>query len=141
LARESVNLFMCREGSTIKGDFLAFFYVHYSTLLNLPPLRFHCAGGCWDRTQDCSALALTSRRLTTRLDLIHSRLDLIHTQLDLNHSRLDLIHCTLYIPKFNNALPPKKLKVQIRRNLYFSLRVAGVQTAQGTYTSVHKYLL
>jgi hypothetical protein len=24
------------------------FYVLYSTLLHLPPLRFHCAGGCWD---------------------------------------------------------------------------------------------
>jgi hypothetical protein len=29
-----------------------FFYVLYSTLLHLPPLRFHCADGCWDRTQD-----------------------------------------------------------------------------------------
>jgi hypothetical protein len=30
-----------------KGDFL----VHFSTLLHLPPLRFHCVVGCWDRTQ------------------------------------------------------------------------------------------
>jgi hypothetical protein len=30
-----------------------FMYVLYSTLLHLPPLRFHCVGGCWDRTQDC----------------------------------------------------------------------------------------
>ncbi len=28
------------------------FYVRYSTLLHLPPLRFHCVGGCWDRTKD-----------------------------------------------------------------------------------------
>ncbi len=27
------------------------FYVRYSTLLHLPPLRFHCVGGFWDRTQ------------------------------------------------------------------------------------------
>jgi hypothetical protein len=27
------------------------FYVRYSTLRHLPPLRFHCVGGCWDRTQ------------------------------------------------------------------------------------------
>jgi hypothetical protein len=34
--------------------FLTVFYVPYSTLLHLPPpLRFHCVGGCWDRTQDC----------------------------------------------------------------------------------------
>jgi hypothetical protein len=32
---------------------LVTFYVLYSILLHLPPLRFHCAGGCWDRTQDC----------------------------------------------------------------------------------------
>jgi hypothetical protein len=24
-----------------------------STLFHLPSLRFHCAGECWDRTQDC----------------------------------------------------------------------------------------
>jgi hypothetical protein len=31
-------------------------YVLYSTLLHLPPLRFHCVGGCWNRTQDsCKA--------------------------------------------------------------------------------------
>jgi hypothetical protein len=28
------------------------FYVLYSTLFHLPPLRVHCVGGCWDRTQD-----------------------------------------------------------------------------------------
>ncbi len=26
------------------------FYVLYLTLLNLPALRFHCFGGCWDRS-------------------------------------------------------------------------------------------
>ncbi len=28
-------------------------YILSPTLLHLPPLRFHCAGGCWDWTQDC----------------------------------------------------------------------------------------
>jgi hypothetical protein len=56
-------------------------HVLYSTLLHLPPLRFHCVGGCWDRTT-----AMPVRRsITIRLDLIHSRLDLIHTRLDLIH--------------------------------------------------------
>ncbi len=31
----------------IRGIFGFFFYVLYSTLLYLPPLRFHCVGGCW----------------------------------------------------------------------------------------------
>ncbi len=35
-----------------QGDFWIFMYVLYSTLLHLPPLIFHCDGGCWDRTQD-----------------------------------------------------------------------------------------
>ncbi len=36
-----------------KGGFIwIFFSVLYSTLLHLPPLRFHCVGGYWDRTQD-----------------------------------------------------------------------------------------
>jgi hypothetical protein len=34
------------------GFFVIFFFVLYSALLHLPPLRFHCADGCWDRTQD-----------------------------------------------------------------------------------------
>ncbi len=37
-----------------RGDFFLSFLL-YSALLHLPPLRFHCADGCWDRTQDrCS---------------------------------------------------------------------------------------
>ncbi len=53
-------------------DFL-FFYIRYSTLLHLPPLRFHCVIGSWDRTQD-SCVRLwhwQSNALTTWLDLIH----------------------------------------------------------------------
>ncbi len=30
----------------------SFSFVLYSALLHLPPLRFHCADGFWDRTQD-----------------------------------------------------------------------------------------
>jgi hypothetical protein len=33
-------------------DIFFIFSVLYSTLLHLPPHRFHCVGGCWDRTQD-----------------------------------------------------------------------------------------
>jgi hypothetical protein len=32
------------------GDFFSFFSIQYSALLHLPPLRFHCADGCWDRS-------------------------------------------------------------------------------------------
>ncbi len=42
--------------------FFIYFYVLYSTLLHLPPLRFHCVGGCYDRTQDCATSALAARR-------------------------------------------------------------------------------
>jgi hypothetical protein len=38
---------------SFKGDFfLNIFYVLYLSLLHLPPLRFHCAEGCWDRIRD-----------------------------------------------------------------------------------------
>jgi hypothetical protein len=61
--------------------------------------RFHCVGGCWDRTQDnCDFLHSASRALNTRLDLIH-RLDPI-LQLDLLH-RLDLIHWLNLIPRLD----------------------------------------
>ncbi len=36
------------------------FHVLYSTLLHLPPLKFHCARGCWNRTQDCSDFGIGS---------------------------------------------------------------------------------
>ncbi len=45
-----------------------------STLLHLPPLRFHSVKGCWDRTQRLRHWQ--SDALTTRLDLIHTKLDL-----------------------------------------------------------------
>jgi hypothetical protein len=34
------------------------FYVLYSTLFHLPPLRFHCVRGCCDWTQDCCDLGI-----------------------------------------------------------------------------------
>ncbi len=33
-------------------SFLKYFKEIYLTVLHLPPLRFHCVDGCWDRTQD-----------------------------------------------------------------------------------------
>jgi hypothetical protein len=41
----------------------------YLTLLPLPPLRVHCVGGCWDRTQDFD-FGMWQSDATTRLDLI-----------------------------------------------------------------------
>jgi hypothetical protein len=38
------------------------FYVHFSTLLHLLPLRFHCVEGCWDRFQNCD-FGIDSRTL------------------------------------------------------------------------------
>jgi hypothetical protein len=78
---------------------LSLLYVIFSTLLHLPPLRFHCV-----EPRTVATSALTVRRsnhsatvdlIHTRLDLIHTRLDLIQTQLDLIHSQLDLIHTRL----------------------------------------------
>ncbi len=45
------------------GDFFFFLFVQYSALLHLPPLRFHCADGCWDRTQDRSTWCIGSQML------------------------------------------------------------------------------
>ncbi len=46
-----------------------YFYVRSSTLLHLLPLRFHCVGGCWDRTQDCCDFGIDSRRSNLEVDL------------------------------------------------------------------------
>jgi hypothetical protein len=40
-----------------------FFYVRCSALLHLPPLRSHCVGGCWNRTQDCCAFGVDIQTL------------------------------------------------------------------------------
>ncbi len=37
--------------------------VLYSTLLHLPPLRFHRVGGCWDRIQDSCYFGIGSQTL------------------------------------------------------------------------------
>jgi hypothetical protein len=49
---------LSRPPFKLTGGF--FFYVLYSTLLRLPPLRSHCVGGCWDRTQDCCDFGIGS---------------------------------------------------------------------------------
>jgi hypothetical protein len=55
----------------IKGVTLHFFIL-YSALFHLPPLRFHCVRGGWDRTLDSCYFGTGS--ITTRLKivLIHS---------------------------------------------------------------------
>jgi hypothetical protein len=89
------------------GGIFLFFFIQLSALLHLPPLRFHCADGCWDRTHDRCNLCNVHWQpdaLTTRIDLIHNyrldlirnyRLDLIRIRLDLIRSRLDLIRSRL----------------------------------------------
>jgi hypothetical protein len=52
---------------SLGGFFL--FFVLYSALLHLPPLRFHCADECWDRTP-LQLVHWQSDALTTKLDLI-----------------------------------------------------------------------
>ncbi len=49
----------------LKGGFLwiFYFYVRYSTLLRLPPLRLNCVGGCWDRNQGCCDFSINSQTL------------------------------------------------------------------------------
>ncbi len=60
-----------------RGFFWIFlFYILYSTLLHLPPLRFHSEDAGLEPRSVISALAVNA--LTTRLDLFHSMLDLIH---------------------------------------------------------------
>ena len=52
---------LCAPTVFFQADFWIFFlYVLYSTLLHLPPLRFHCVGECWDRTQDCCDFGMGS---------------------------------------------------------------------------------
>ncbi len=40
------------------------FYKFYSTLLHLPPLRFRCAGRCWDWTQNCCIVCIGSQMMS-----------------------------------------------------------------------------
>ncbi len=44
-----------------------FFKVLYSTLLHLPPLRFHYVGGCWDWTQVCYDFVIDSQTLYAKM--------------------------------------------------------------------------
>ncbi len=42
---------------------LRFLKVLYSTLLHLPPLKFHYVGGWYDLTQDCCKVCIVSQRI------------------------------------------------------------------------------
>jgi hypothetical protein len=95
---------------SLKGEFFGFFYVRYLTQLHLPLVRFHCVGGCWDRTLDYCNFGIEARRSDhagrshslLRLGIILQsagshpplgRLDLIHyTARPHLQTRLDLIH-------------------------------------------------
>ncbi len=61
-----------------------YFSVLSSTQLHLPPLRFHCVGGCWYRAQDICDIGIgcycLSDDVTIRLNLIHVTASLIQTR-------------------------------------------------------------
>jgi hypothetical protein len=46
----------------LRGIFYIF-YIRYSTLLHLPPLRFYCVGGRWHRTSDRWDFGIDSQML------------------------------------------------------------------------------
>jgi hypothetical protein len=48
-----------------RGFFVFFFLCTLFNLLYLPPLRFHCVGGCCDRTQNCCDVGIDSQMLST----------------------------------------------------------------------------
>jgi hypothetical protein len=53
----------CENHKQTGGLILFFQYpVLCSTLLHLPPLRFHCVGGCWDTTQESCDFGFAVRR-------------------------------------------------------------------------------
>jgi hypothetical protein len=49
---------------TIRGDFFGFFLFMslFNTASSAAP-RFHCVGGCWDRTQDCYDFGMNSQTI------------------------------------------------------------------------------
>ncbi len=59
-----LSLFRSLEVFFNRGIFwILLFFVLYSTLLHLPPLRFHCVEGCWDRTQEWCNFGIGSQTL------------------------------------------------------------------------------
>ena len=47
----------------LTGGFWDFFLCSAFNSASSSPLRFHCAGGCWERTQDCSDFSISSQKL------------------------------------------------------------------------------
>ncbi len=62
-----------------KGIFWVCFMYVISTLLHLRPLRFHCVGGCWDRSQDCCYFGIDSQTLYYHSARSHPQWVYVHT--------------------------------------------------------------
>ncbi len=57
------------------GIFEGFLKYFIQQCFVLQPLRFHCVGGCWDRTQDCCVFSINgSQKVHYILPLRHSAL-------------------------------------------------------------------
>ncbi len=115
-------------------------YVLYSTLLHLPPLGFHCVGGCWDRTQDscdygigCQTLR-SSHSATSQQRAAKS----YHARLHLIHYRLHLIHdSAISHPIYYSVSYPSFLHAEI---LSFFFPVALFPSIPSHDSTCHSYL-
>ncbi len=108
----------------------------YSTLLRLPPLRFHCIRGCWDRTVATSASVVRRQKYKTLLKLVKNLVDIqIYHSLSFlysNYCQFSILQiCTLFVlatcgrefaqlPPPPSPTPPPGSKLE-RSKLYFPL--------------------
>jgi hypothetical protein len=107
-----------------------YFYVRYSTLLHLPPLRFHCVGGRWDRTQ--VVVVYTSCSIVTQTQL-HSHPNIARrppASTDDPYSQPDTDN--LVTPSLTNRSfsPIMKCGILLVRNVNVDYTSVGAQSRQ-----------
>jgi hypothetical protein len=66
-----------RSGS-VSTSMVFFVFMYYPTLLRLPPLGFHCVGGCLDRLWHWQSNALTTRLSSSRMSYFWIKFPLWH---------------------------------------------------------------
>jgi hypothetical protein len=104
-----------------------------STLFHLPPLRFHCVGGWWDRAPDCCDFGIGGHRRSNHSARSHPQILTFHLRQTTIYNYSILLQCV--DPVLFNA---SAVKLVLKSNCRLALNLHWELSSSQSWSIAHK---